>query len=77
MKKDILLPSNPLIPAAFIDFGREICGHLAAAERREWLVTNGVGGFAMGTVAGLLTRRYHGLLIAALNPPPARIKFQL
>ena len=42
------------------------------AERREWLVTNGIGGFASGTVAGSLTRRYHGLLIAALKPPLGR-----
>ncbi len=55
-----------------LDFGREVCGVLAAAERREWLVTNGIGGFAMGTVAGTLTRRYHGLLIAALKPPLGR-----
>jgi hypothetical protein len=48
-------------PAAQIHFGREICGDLAAAEKREWLVTNGIGGFASGTVAGLQTRRYHGL----------------
>ncbi len=55
-----------------IDFGREICGDLAAAERREWLVTNGIGGYASGTVAGLPTRRYHGLLVAALQPPLGR-----
>jgi predicted glycogen debranching enzyme len=55
-----------------IKFGREICGALATAERREWLVTNGIGGFAMGTVAGTLTRRYHGLLVAALRPPLGR-----
>jgi len=55
-----------------IEFGREICGRLNVAETREWLVTNGIGGFAMGTVAGLLTRRYHGLLIAALDPPLGR-----
>jgi predicted glycogen debranching enzyme len=60
------------MPEPFIDFGREICGDLAAAEQREWLVTNGLGGFASGTVAGLLTRRYHGLLIAALRPPLGR-----
>lgn len=41
-------------------------------SRREWLVTNGIGGFAMGTVAGVLTRRYHGLLVAALDPPLGR-----
>ena len=57
---------------AEIQFGREICGDLAAAESREWLVTNGIGGYASGTVAGSLTRRYHGLLIAALQPPLGR-----
>jgi predicted glycogen debranching enzyme len=55
-----------------ISFGPEICNDLAAAEQREWLVTNGIGGFASGTVAGSATRRYHGLLIAALNPPGGR-----
>ncbi len=39
---------------------------------REWLVTNGLGGYASGTVAGVLTRRYHGLLIAALPAPRGR-----
>lgn len=53
-------------------FGRDICGDLGAAERREWLVTNGIGGYASGTVAGLLTRRYHGILVAALQPPLGR-----
>jgi len=43
-----------------------------AALGREWLVTNGLGGFAAGTVAGPLTRRYHGLLMAALDPPLGR-----
>ncbi len=57
-------PRQPLV----IDFGREICGDLAVAEAREWLVTNGMGGFACGTIAGTLTRRYHGLLVAALSP---------
>jgi predicted glycogen debranching enzyme len=54
------------------DFGREVCGNLAVAEAREWLVTNGIGGFASGTIAGMLTRRYHGLLMAALQPPLGR-----
>lgn len=53
-------------------FGRDICNCLPVAEKREWLVTNGIGGFAAGTVAGLLTRCYHGLLIAALAPPTKR-----
>ncbi|HEY1335773.1 MAG TPA: amylo-alpha-1,6-glucosidase, partial [Myxococcaceae bacterium] len=39
----------------------------------EWLLTNGTGGFAMGTVAGSNTRRYHGLLVASLHPPVARV----
>lgn len=55
-----------------IEFGREICGNLEVSSRREWLVTNGMGGYAAGTVAGVLTRRYHGLLIAALSPPLGR-----
>jgi predicted glycogen debranching enzyme len=55
-----------------IDFGREVCGDLAAAESHEWLCTNGLGGYASGTIAGLLTRRYHGLLVAALAPPVGR-----
>ena len=41
--------------------------------RREWLVTNGLGGFASGTLAGVMTRRYHGLLIAALPAPLGRM----
>lgn len=61
-----------LLPSSVIEFGREISGDLAAAEQREWLVTNGIGGFASGTVAGSLTRRYHGLLLAALKPPVGR-----
>ncbi|MBV8116860.1 MAG: glycogen debranching enzyme family protein, partial [Candidatus Eremiobacteraeota bacterium] len=56
-----------------IEFGRGVCGDLAAAERREWLVTNGLGSFASGTIAGTLTRRYHGLLIAAFRPPVERM----
>jgi len=55
-----------------VEFGREVCGRLGDAEAREWLCVNGIGGFASGTVAGLLTRRYHGLLVAALQPPLGR-----
>jgi len=59
-------------PGAVISFGADICNDLLAAEQREWLVTNGIGGFASGTVIGSATRRYHGLLIAALIPPGER-----
>jgi predicted glycogen debranching enzyme len=41
--------------------------------RQEWLVTNGLGGYASGTVTGAVTRRYHGLLIAALPNPLGRM----
>jgi predicted glycogen debranching enzyme len=55
-----------------LDFGRDICNKLDMSGAREWLVTNGIGGYASGTIAGVLTRRYHGLLVAALNPPLER-----
>ncbi len=55
-----------------IRFDQTICTDFAAATRREWLETNGLGGFASGTVAGAHTRRYHGLLVAALHPPVGR-----
>ena len=48
------------------------CRDLHSAKKREWLVTNGIGGYASSTVAGLNSRRYHGLLIAATKPPLGR-----
>src|SRR5438552_6598871 len=56
-----------------IQFKQEICGNLDAALRREWLETNGLGGFASSTITGLNTRRYHGLLVAATKPPVGRM----
>jgi predicted glycogen debranching enzyme len=58
-----------------LQFGREICNQWEIAKSREWLVTNGIGGYASGTISGVLTRHYHGLLIAALKPPVARTLF--
>ncbi|MBO0735011.1 MAG: glycogen debranching enzyme family protein [Alphaproteobacteria bacterium] len=55
-----------------VRFGRAICGDLQQAERREWWLANGLGGYAAGTLAGSLTRRYHGLLIAPVDPPLGR-----
>src|SRR6266576_3266799 len=40
---------------------------------REWLVTNGLGGYASSTVVGVVTRRYHGLLVASLPAPLGRM----
>ncbi|HEY8853792.1 MAG TPA: glycogen debranching enzyme N-terminal domain-containing protein, partial [Candidatus Dormibacteraeota bacterium] len=56
-----------------VKFGRQLCGDLDAASEREWLVPDGLGGYAMGTVGGLRTRRYHGLLIVATRPPGGRM----
>jgi len=56
-----------------IQFTKETCGDLDAATRREWLETNGLGGFASSTIIGLNTRRYHGLLVAATKPPVGRV----
>jgi predicted glycogen debranching enzyme len=56
-----------------ISFDTESLRDLDAASRREWLETNGLGGFASSTILGLNTRRYHGLLIAATNPPVGRM----
>ena len=54
-----------------VKLSKDLCS-LAVSEFQEWLITNGIGGYAAGTVSGLLTRRYHGLLIAALQPPLGR-----
>src|SRR5579883_2275665 len=54
-------------------FGRQLCGDLDAASAHEWLVADGLGGYAMGTLGGLRTRRYHGLLVVATRPPGGRM----
>lgn len=54
-------------------WSRETVGIPAGLER-EWLVTDGLGGYAMGTVAGVLTRGYHGLLTVAARPPRGRVR---
>src|SRR5690242_14714955 len=55
-----------------IVFGPQVCGSLTegGGVEREWLVTDGLGGYASGTVSGLRTRRYHGLLIVAADGAP-------
>jgi predicted glycogen debranching enzyme len=55
-----------------IRIGRALCGELGEAERREWWIADGRGGYAGGTVAGSLVRGYHGLLIAPVDPPLGR-----
>src|SRR5512147_2175373 len=56
-----------------IHFDQDVCRDLAVATSREWLETNGLGGFASSTIIGLNTRRYHALLTAATKPPVGRV----
>lgn len=56
-----------------IAFERAAARDLDVGLTREWLVTNGLGGYASGTGIGLNTRRYHGLLVAAVRPPVDRM----
>ena len=55
-----------------IEIDQESCGDPNVALTREWLETNGIGGFSSSTIYGLNTRRYHGLLTAATKPPVGR-----
>lgn len=55
-----------------VSFGRAICSDLSQSTQCEWLITNGTGSYGCGTLSGILTRCYHGLLIAALKPPLGR-----
>src|SRR4051794_26170429 len=59
--------------SSMISFDEKVCKNLAEASSREWLETNGIGGYASSTVAGRNTRRYHGLLVAATHPPVGRM----
>src|SRR5437879_5993050 len=65
-KPPSLTPPSLVVP-------HELAADLAAGTRREWLETNGLGSFAMGTVAGASTRRYHAILCAATRPPVGRM----
>jgi predicted glycogen debranching enzyme len=56
-----------------IQFGEDVYSDFAQATQKEWLETNGLGGFASSTIVGANTRRYHGLLVAATQPPVGRL----
>ncbi len=62
--------SAPRLP--LVRLGREVVADRQEALEREWLLTNGIGGFAGASLAGANTRRYHGLLVASLQPPLGR-----
>src|SRR6478609_2469501 len=63
---------NSSLTAKMLKIPRETCIDLDRSLTKEWLVTNGLGGYASSTVAGVNTRRYHGYLVAALRPPVER-----
>src|SRR5436305_2815499 len=56
-----------------INLDSEICRDYHQTTSREWLETDGIGGFACGTVSGTLSRRYHSYLTAATEPPLGRV----
>jgi predicted glycogen debranching enzyme len=60
------------VPPLALAFGREELGGYERLVSREWLETNGLGGWASGTLAGAHTRRYHGWLVVATKPPVGR-----
>ena len=64
--------SRAVMERDMIRFGETVCNNLDATAGREWLETNGIGGFASATITGCHTRRYHGLLVAATKPPVGR-----
>src|SRR5947209_10119855 len=63
----VIITSKPMITLP-----RSVCVNLDQALNKEWLVSNGIGGFASSTVSGINTRRYHALLVASLKPPVER-----
>lgn len=65
--------SDPFACLLPIAFGPDVLRDLAAAVRREWWLANGRGGYAAGTTALSLTRRYHALLVAPVDPPLGRV----
>jgi glycogen debranching enzyme len=56
-----------------LTLNQSACSELEKNQDKEWLITNGIGGYASSTVAGLNTRRYHGLPVAATTPPAGRL----
>lgn len=59
--------------AEIIRFGKEICGNFKNATEKEWIETNGLGGYASSTIIGTNTRKYHGLLVVTARPPLGRM----
>lgn len=66
------MPTATIAAMEPIVINGETCRDWSKSSELEWLETNGTGGFAMGTVSGANTRRYHALLTASLHPPVER-----
>jgi predicted glycogen debranching enzyme len=64
--------TTPEKPVRRLEWSAGADRDVADLVEREWLVTNGLGGYSSGTIAGVVTRRYHGLLVAALPNPLGR-----
>ena len=73
MSRLLLHPDIYTLDGTMALYSVETYGELQPHLQEEWLITNGIGGFAAGTVVGCNTRRYHGLLCAALLPPVGRV----
>ncbi|GCE20418.1 amylo-alpha-1,6-glucosidase [Dictyobacter kobayashii] len=72
LKQDASLFDHAQMNPWHIQIGSELCHDLQSGLDHEWLVTNGLGGYAAGSLVGATTRCYHGLLVAALQPPVKR-----
>jgi len=72
VQHDIETPQQSLTNAWHLRVGRDVCADINASLNHEWLVTNGIGGYASGSISGATTRCYHGLLVASLHPPVER-----
>ena len=72
VQDDIEKQQQGLTNAWNLQIGRDICVDMNASLDHEWLVTNGIGGYASGAISGATTRCYHGLLVASLHPPVER-----
>ena len=72
VQDDLEIEQQSPVNAWNLQIGRDICADLNAGLDREWLVTNGIGGYASGSILGATTRSYHGLLVASMHPPVER-----
>jgi predicted glycogen debranching enzyme len=73
MSPKFIIKDSVIMTMLPIELDRSVCGNQSEASSREWLETNGIGGFACSTIIGLNTRRYHALLTAATKPPVGRV----